>query len=439
MGYDIFGVSVKGASHIISGLACQDYCLIKETKRGKLFALSDGHGNPNFFRSDIGARLICEIAVEILDGFADDIYSEALLEAFFKKPQKFFERISVGIIGKWLCAVEKDATEKEFSEEELAVADKYGDCYRQGKNPEYAYGCTLIAGVLTKDFLLLVQQGDGRCVVFDGEGRASQPVPWDERCIGNITTSCCDEDAFSSCRFSVIDLKEQSVIACMAATDGLVDSFPSMKSLYSYMRLCVKDICEKGRQSFEKEMKKSLTELSESGSTDDITICGFIDIENASSVTDKFIKMNEASALEDELRATEEKIHSILNGGRLQYLEDSYEKAVEEYGDCKKRSEALLFALHKAERLYCLVKIKSQTKNNVLKMALRGIPDVKACADILNKKITVIKESITENEATKKKTQYDIQRLNEERVQFNKKLEELIEKRERLYKKIREQ
>ena len=38
--------------------------------------------------------------------------------------------------------------------------------YDRGERLEHIYGTTLIAGLLTESYLLLIQQGDGRCVVF---------------------------------------------------------------------------------------------------------------------------------------------------------------------------------------------------------------------------------------------------------------------------------
>lgn len=432
MEYDVFGVSVKGALHITNGLPCQDYCLVRKTKRGKLFALSDGHGNPNFFRSDVGARLVCEIAVEILGDFADDIYSEGLSGEFLTNPHKFFDRIAVGIIGKWLCAVEKDVAEKEFSEEELAGADKYGDCFRQGKNPEYAYGCTLIAGVMTEDFLLLVQQGDGKCILFDEKGRATEPVPADERCVGNITTSCCDEDAYSSCRFAVINLKEQNVAACIAATDGFDNSFPHTDSVYSYMGLCLTDICKTGIAVSEKKMKKKLSDLSATGSKDDITVCGILDTESVSAFTDKFAKLNEASKLEAELRLTEDKIHSIKNGGKLQYLENSYKEAVDEYGECKKRSSTLRFLLWKTIFVCCFVKIKDRVKNKALKKLFEVISPSEVSSAELDEKIKELREATSEAKEEKNKKQKALKQIKKELFRLRKRLRKLIEKRKKL-------
>lgn len=63
-----------------------------------------------------------------------------------------------------------------------------------------SYGCTLIAYVQTKHFWLALQIGDGRCVVLNKANEWSQPIPWDDRCMLNMTTSLCDEDAVNEFR-----------------------------------------------------------------------------------------------------------------------------------------------------------------------------------------------------------------------------------------------
>jgi len=40
----------------------------------------------------------------------------------------------------------------------------------------------------------------GKLVVFDTAGAAYEPIPDDEHCFLNATTSICDEDALERCR-----------------------------------------------------------------------------------------------------------------------------------------------------------------------------------------------------------------------------------------------
>lgn len=82
-----------------------------------------------------------------------------------------------------------------------AVSHKAKARYTKGEKVQSAYGATLIGVVVTKDFWFGVHIGDGKCVVFDKAGVDSEPIPWDEQCFLNITTSICDSNAGSEFRY----------------------------------------------------------------------------------------------------------------------------------------------------------------------------------------------------------------------------------------------
>ena len=54
----------------------------------------------------------------------------------------------------------------EVSEDDLSEAGIYSETYRQGQRLEHLYGTTLIAALMVSKYLILIQQGDGRCDVF---------------------------------------------------------------------------------------------------------------------------------------------------------------------------------------------------------------------------------------------------------------------------------
>lgn len=96
------------------------------------------------------------------------------------------------IVGKWSLTVMENLRENPITEQELELAQNYAEAYRRGDRLEHIYGTTLIAALLTPDFLLVLHQGDGRCVVIHEDGVIDQPVPWDDRCHDNVTTSMCN-------------------------------------------------------------------------------------------------------------------------------------------------------------------------------------------------------------------------------------------------------
>ena len=91
----------------------------------------------------------------------------------------------------------------------------------------------------------MIQQGDGRCILFDENGDVSQPIPWDNRCESNVTTSMCDNDVFTSIRHKIIDLDQNPISACFVCSDGIEDSFIGMEGTYAFFRKECMDIIHK--------------------------------------------------------------------------------------------------------------------------------------------------------------------------------------------------
>ena len=314
MTYELFCNSVRGSSHIRKGTPCEDFGIKIDCGEFKIFAVADGHGDPNCLRSNIGSKYICQIASEELEDFALTIKEQAWEEKLFDKHEamQLVERLVLSIVGKWANAVSEELEQNPLTEEEIQKAPAYAKEYINGIRTERMYGTTLIAGLQTERYLLLLQQGDGRCDVFDCDGNVSQPSPWDDRCVGTATTSLCDNDAVQSCRYHIIDLQENPVIACIAGTDGVEDSFPtSMEKTHAYYRDVLRYACENGVPALEEHLVDELNDLSTNGSADDITVSGIIDIERVKPFLADFAEKNRLVDLEDEVAYLIGKVKSI--------------------------------------------------------------------------------------------------------------------------------
>lgn len=341
MSYDIFCQSVIGASHIKDEIPCEDSGLKSETDSYKVFVLGDGHGDSNCPRSKIGSQYICEITTQELLRFAKDIESQEWTHRLFDKAdaEMLVNQLVTSIFGKWSCAVNNEYEQNPLTEKECEEAVEYIDRYKQGQRIEHIYGTTLIAGLLTSDYLLLLQQGDGRCVVFNGDGSASQPIPWDDRCFANVTTSVCDVDAIPSCRYHIINLSDNPVIACIAGSDGVEDSFNSMDKMHVYYRNLLQFACENGVEALEKYLGETLPDFSANGSRDDTTICGIVDIEAFKSKFEVMAQDNEIITIKDKIARAQERIDSMTN--KLQFLKKKYEDATSEFNAVESRFNVL--------------------------------------------------------------------------------------------------
>ena len=313
MAYELFCQSVQGAGHIKRDMPCEDYGIKFENDECKIFALGDGHGDSNCPRSSFGSRTICEIAVQELQLFAKEIRNQKWEEQLMDKygASELVNQLVTSIFGKWSCVVNEDFLQNPLSEKEESDAKDYIERYRRGERIEHIYGTTFIACLMTDEYALLLQQGDGRCVVFDCEGNATQPIPWDDRCFANVTTSVCDVDAVQSCRYHIIDLKQNAVIACVAGSDGVEDSFGSMDKMHTYYREKLQIACELGVEELEKHLGETLPSFSAEGSQDDTTICGLIERDLFRAKLDKIIADNEAVIVNDAIAKAQERIDSM--------------------------------------------------------------------------------------------------------------------------------
>ena len=331
MAYELFCCSVQGAGHIKKGMPCEDYGIKFENNECKIFVLGDGHGDSNCPRSSLGSKWVCEIAVDELQKFDNDVKAQNWEQRLFcdKHAEKMIFRLVSSIFGKWSLRVKEDYLSNPLTEDEEKASTECLQYYRRGERIEHIYGTTFIAGLMSSDYLLLLQQGDGRCVVIDADGDVSQPIPWDDRCIANVATSVCDPDAVVSCRYHIIDLTKNSIVACFLGSDGVEDSFGSMEMMHKYYReeLLLASTVE--INEYERHLLDTLPRISEYGSGDDITICGVLNPKAINELTQKFIDENEKTKILDLINKTQERLGSM--GPKLAFLQ---KKCVEAEAVC---------------------------------------------------------------------------------------------------------
>ncbi len=208
--------------------------------------------------------------------------------SFPKDKDVFIKKVARSIVYKWNKAVNEHFAANPFTEEELIRAGHYGENYRRKAKIEHAYGSTLIAALQVKNFLFLIQQGDGRCDVFFEDGTVEQPIPWDENCHENMTTSLCDFDAETGIRSCVLSLDERKVVAVYVGTDGVDNSYPDMEGTHIFYRSLSCRIVESDddgdRSEFEQYLDIMLPEFSKRGSGDDISVAGIVDLDGIRKV-----------------------------------------------------------------------------------------------------------------------------------------------------------
>lgn len=330
--YELISASTQGFDHIKHGIPCEDFGEVFDSEFCKIFAVADGHGDTNCPRSRFGSETACKIAISEMKQFSFDIMKNAWESRILTSTKQFdsiVRQLISSIVAKWVKVVNEDIEENPLTEEERAGCQKYIERYDRGERLEHIYGSTLIAGLVTEKYLLLLHQGDGRCVVFNADATVSQPIPWDDRCFANVTTSLCDEDVIHGFRFHSINLKENPVIACIVGTDGVEDSYSSMDLMHSYYRDLLIYASENGVNALNKYLKETLPDFSKKGSGDDITICGIIDNERIAEFLPSFKRDNEVVQKENIIREIDDRLKSMNGMGKMDALKRNLENILE--------------------------------------------------------------------------------------------------------------
>lgn len=125
--------------------------------------------------------------------------------------------LKASIIFSWNEKVKEDISKNPFTEEELnRVSEGARKRYSNDKSEKFysAYGTTMIAVVCTEKYCFAIQIGDGKCIFINSDGEFIQPVPIDEKCFLNVTTSICDEDAIDSFRHIFIEKSDSKKFTC---------------------------------------------------------------------------------------------------------------------------------------------------------------------------------------------------------------------------------
>lgn len=303
--YFSFAHTSIGFFHVLSGKVCQDYSLKYQDENASVIVVSDGHGSVDFPRSDRGARFACEVALESVKEFLQDVNLPVLESSSLR--DNVVRQLCKNILLRWNMRVEENVNSEPFSIAELEdVSARYRGRYFCGSEIEHAYGCTLIVFIITPYFCLALRNGDGQCVVVDREGKFTTPIPWNEKCESNITTSLCAPEAIENFRYYYSDKLPAAVFI---SSDGVDNSYTSMEELYNlYRSVCLKALQD--REAAADYVERILPEITKRGSMDDVSIAGLLNtqlLEYGKTVMEIALEMHQLR-LEDKHKEQQERI-----------------------------------------------------------------------------------------------------------------------------------
>lgn len=277
-GWSFIGRSIRGSLHLLRGIENQDAIDPEGDASGEdlVVCISDGHGGDRYFRSKQGAEFAVEVSKEMLTGFFDIARENQVTASVIDTSR---ERIPKKIVEKWSEKVLTHEAENPFTgEEKEKLRQKEIEKLENGNELareaiiKTAYGATLLSVVVTKDYIIYVQLGDGDLLMVSKEGKVSRAFTRDSHLIANETTSLCSKDAWKHFDVKFQNISSNPPALIMLCTDGYANSFVDEESFLSVASDIWEFIIEDGADEVSKSLSGWLEEASKEGSGDDITV-----------------------------------------------------------------------------------------------------------------------------------------------------------------------
>lgn len=280
-----FNHTCIGYSHLKSGKPCQDASYAETSDHMSIAIVSDGHGGAIHSRSDVGAQLAIFAAQGVIEDYPlFDWESPDKRQALFKE-----------IVDTW-TVLTIDHYYDNLTEQEIAQLPLFPDVEQSIRNITTLYGCTLMAACVHPNGWFAFQIGDGKCVTINRVSReasekynstqsyttlhnstqslTSEPIPTDDRCFLNMTTSLCDPNAATEFRFCGGD-KDTTPVAIFLGSDGIDNSWGTDEALHNFYIEVLKHCTS--AEDVTHDLAEALPQLSQAGSQDDMSVAAIVD------------------------------------------------------------------------------------------------------------------------------------------------------------------
>ena len=239
-----------------------------------VLAVADGHGSETCFRSDVGAELAVSIAIKhllrLVESYNQELAKLAIVKDFAtrKLPQL--------ILDDWSEDVIDHIFEQPFAREQLLKVQKtkgVDNRRRVIRNPLVAYGSTLLSVLITEFMIIYEQLGDGNIITVFEDGHVDMPIPIDKRLMGNETTSLCGDKAALDFRVVVQEITStKPPVLILVSTDGFLNSYASDNAHIQIGTDYLSTIRNNGIDYVSGKLETWLTEITQEGSGDDMTL-----------------------------------------------------------------------------------------------------------------------------------------------------------------------
>lgn len=275
--WELIEGSVTGVAHDAVGQVNQD-CVISWSRPGGslpvILAVSDGHGDAQHFRSDIGARLAVTSTVDVLREFVIDQPPLASAGTIRRAAMDYLPR---RLLRGWMERVYAHLEANPLTEQELDRLRRLRGSGKQDliqSQPSIAYGATLVALALTETYLLSIQLGDGDILVADATGQIRRPFPQTLRSASDTweeTDSLAGEDAWTNILVEVEPSDASPTSLLFVSTDGFRKAYQDEKGFQAALPDLVRLRRDRGLSPLKNDLPAILNAISQR-SGDDVTM-----------------------------------------------------------------------------------------------------------------------------------------------------------------------
>ena len=281
--WQVIGQSVRGAAHQRNGMPNQDaICWRPESGIGSplVLAIADGHGSPRYSRSHTGAKLAVEVAAQLIHNFLAGQTDFNNLSLVKRSAEEWLPQ---ALVRAWVDAVAEHVRENPLPgvDRGVGASNRNDESASESENFTIAYGATIIAVAVAPGFVTYLQLGDGEILTVDDRSQVSRPLARDERLFANETTSLCAPEAWRDFRVGFQPITNERPALILLATDGYPNSFRDESGFLKVGSDILTAIRAEGVDKVKDNLETWLTDSTNAGSGDDVTLGIICSLESA--------------------------------------------------------------------------------------------------------------------------------------------------------------
>ena len=260
---------VKGATHVRNQMPCQDNKKIVEiSDKIAIVAVADGHGSAKCPRSDRGSMIAVnsfyKVMKSYLKAYGEEQEGASNLLTFLNREGDM--RFAQDVCEEWQARVKQSFYKNKVD----GMTDADGNI--KWSSVFSLYGTTLLGMLITDSFVFSFQIGDGDISIVTKD--EVEPLVEPEKFLGTETHSLARTDAWRKAVSSVHrrEMEREESYMYILSTDGFANSYTSDAEYQKTCRDYLQMIQEYGAGTVQLNLKNWLTETSELGCGDDITV-----------------------------------------------------------------------------------------------------------------------------------------------------------------------